>query len=90
MARSNYSVNNVCKFMANLLDSHSQALKCFLWYWKGTTKFGIQLSPAAVRHSLSLHDFYDVDWTADLDHYIYVLASSIYFIPNLIFWWSHK
>ena len=41
-----YSVNKVCQFMANPLESHWVAIKRTLRYLKGTVLHGLHLKPA--------------------------------------------
>ena len=44
----NYSMNKVCQFMANPLDSHWISAKRILRYLKGTVSQGLHLRPAVL------------------------------------------
>ncbi|KZV54184.1 hypothetical protein F511_36903 [Dorcoceras hygrometricum] len=59
-----YSVNKVCQFMQNPLESHWKAVKRILRYLCGTLNFGISLGRS--RH-LSLFGYCDADWGSDPD-----------------------
>ncbi|RHN82782.1 putative RNA-directed DNA polymerase [Medicago truncatula] len=85
-----YSVNKVCQFMSNPLESHWVAVKRILRYLKGTLTFGLQLHPAPIHKPLSLHVFCDADWAADPDDRRSTSGAAIFFGPNLISWWSKK
>lgn len=48
--------------MANPLDSHWQAVKRILRYFKSTLHFGLQLLSASLHQPLPLTVFCDLDW----------------------------
>ena len=86
-----YSVNKVCQFMSQPLESHWVAVKRILRYLKGTLNFGLKLYPAPTHKPLSLQVFCDADWAADLDDRRSTFGSAIIsFGPNVISWWSRK
>jgi histone deacetylase 1/2 len=49
-----FSVNKVCQFMANPLDSHWKAVKRILRYLKGTMHHGLLISPSNTGPPFSL------------------------------------
>jgi len=49
-----YSVNKVCQFMANPLDSHWIAAKQISRYLKGTMLHGLHLEPAVLGQPYTL------------------------------------
>ena len=53
-----FSVNKVCQFMHQPLQSHWQAVKRILRYLKGTINLGLHLKPCS---SFNLHAFCDAD-----------------------------
>lgn len=85
-----YSVNKVCQFKTNPLESHWIAVKRILWYLKGTTHHGLLLKPANNQKPFTLVGFCDADWVADPDDKRSTSGSAIYFGPNLRSWWSRK
>nr|KYP36807.1 Copia protein [Cajanus cajan] len=62
-----YSVNKVCQFMSNPLDSHWRAVKRILRYLKDTINYGLLLQPATSSTKYSLEVFCDADWASDPD-----------------------
>lgn len=58
-----FSVNKVCQFMANPLETHWTAVKGILRFLKGTIHHGLLLFPAPFYHPLYLRAFWNADWT---------------------------
>lgn len=85
-----YSVNKVCQFMANPLESHWKAVKRILRYLKGTLDFGLHLTPTSVTDKFSLFAFSDADWGSDSDDRRSTSGFCIYFGNNLVSWSSKK
>jgi len=85
-----YSINKVCQFMSQPLESHWVAVKRILRYLKGTLNYGLKLFPAPIHKPLPLHVFCDADWAADPDDRRSTSGAAIFFGPNLISWWSRK
>lgn len=85
-----YSVNKVCQFMANPLESHWKAVKRILRYLKGTLNFGLHLTPAPATDKFSLFAFSDANWGSDPDDRRSTSGFCIYFGENLVSWSSKK
>jgi histone deacetylase 1/2 len=85
-----FSVNKVCQFMSQPLDSHWKAVKRILRYLKGTMHHGLLLNPATTGPPFSLHAYSDADWGSDQDDRRSTSGSCIYFGPNLVSWGSKK
>jgi histone deacetylase 1/2 len=85
-----FSVNKVCQFMANPLDSHWKAVKRILRYLKGTMHHGLLISPSNTGPPFSLRAYSDADWATDHDDRRSTSGSCIYLGPNLISWGSKK
>ncbi|GAU36893.1 hypothetical protein TSUD_220620 [Trifolium subterraneum] len=85
-----FSVNKVCQFMANPLESHWKAVKRILRYLNGTMHHGLLISPSASGPPFSLRAYSDVDWATDHDDHRSTSGSCIYFGPNLVSWGSKK
>ena len=82
-----FSVNKVCQFMHQPLQSHWQAVKRRLRYLKGTINLGLHLRPCS---SIYLHAFCDVDWGSDLDDRRSTSGSCVFFGDSLVTWFSKK
>jgi histone deacetylase 1/2 len=85
-----FSVNKVCQFMANPLESHWKAVKRILRYLKGTISHGLLLSSSTTGPPFSLRAYSDADWATDHDDRRSTSGSCIYFGPNLVSWGSKK
>lgn len=86
-----FSVNKVCQFMANPLESHFKAVKRILRYLKGTLNYGLELKPAPkTGSSFTLSAFSDADWASDPDDRRSTSRYCLFFGPNLISWSSKK
>jgi histone deacetylase 1/2 len=85
-----FSVNKVCQFMSQPLESHWKAVKRILRYLKGTLHHGLLLNPATKGPPFSLHAYSDADWGSDQDDRRSTSGSCIYFGPNLVSWGSKK
>jgi histone deacetylase 1/2 len=85
-----FSVNKVCQFMSQPLESHWKAVKRILCYLKGTLDHGLLLSPAASGPPFSLRAYSDADWATDQDDRRSTSGSCIYFGPDLVSWGSKK
>nr|KYP63335.1 Retrovirus-related Pol polyprotein from transposon TNT 1-94 [Cajanus cajan] len=76
--------------MAIPLEAHWVAVKCIMWYLKGTISHGLQLYYAVPSFSFALRAYYDVDWATDPDDHRCKSGAAIYLVPNLVSWWSRK
>lgn len=85
-----YSVNKVCQFMANPLESHWQAVKGILRYLRGSIQYGLLLCPASASLPFSIQPYCDVDWASDPDDRRSTSGSCIFFGLNLVSWCSKK
>jgi histone deacetylase 1/2 len=85
-----FSVNKVCQFMSQPLESHWKAVKRILRYLKGTMHHGLLLHSSATGPPFSLRAYSDADWATDHDDRTSTSGSCIYFGPNLISWGSKK
>jgi histone deacetylase 1/2 len=85
-----FSVNKVCQFMAQPLESHWKAVKRILRYLKGTLTHGLLINPASASPPFSLRAYSDADWATDQDDRRSISDSCIYFGPNLVSWASKK
>jgi histone deacetylase 1/2 len=85
-----FSVNKVCQFMANPLETHWKAVKRILRYLKGTLGHGLLISPSTAGPPFSLRAYSDADWATDQDDRRSTSGSCIYFGPNLVSWGSKK
>ncbi|XP_062074955.1 uncharacterized mitochondrial protein AtMg00810-like [Humulus lupulus] len=82
-----FSVNKVCQFMHNPLQSHWTAVKRILRYLSGMVDYGLHLQKSS---SLELIGFYDADWATDPDDKRSTSGYCIYFGTNLVAWQSKK
>ncbi|MCI14971.1 retrovirus-related Pol polyprotein from transposon TNT 1-94, partial [Trifolium medium] len=85
-----FSVNKVCQFMAQPLESHWKAVKRILRYLKGTLSHGLLLAPSSTTLPISLRAYSDADWATNQDDRRSTSGSCIYFGPNLVSWGSKK
>jgi histone deacetylase 1/2 len=85
-----FSVNKVCQFMSQPLESHWKAVKRILRYLKGTLSHGLLLAPSPANPPFSLRAYSDADWATDQDDRRSTSGSCIYFGPNLVSWGSKK
>lgn len=85
-----YSVNKVCQFVANPLNSHWQAVKRILRYLKGTMFHGLLLQPAVNSTFFPLYAYCDADWASDPEDRRSTSGYCIFFGPNLVSWCSKK
>lgn len=85
-----YSVNKVCQFMSNPLETHWKAVKRILRYLKGTIYHGLLLRPAQPGAVFSLRAYCDSDWATDPDDRRSTSGSCIFFGPNLVSWSAKK
>lgn len=84
-----YSVNKVCQFMANPLDSIGSSEKDSK-IPRGSLQYGLLLQPAAASQVFSIRAFCDADWASDPNDHRSTSGSCIFFGPNLISWSSNK
>lgn len=85
-----FTVNKVCQFMANPLDTHLEDVKCMLRYLKGSMHYGLLLRPALPTSLFTLHAYCDDDWASDPDDRRSTSFSCIFFGSNLVSWCSKK
>lgn len=85
-----YSINKVCQFMANPLESHWKVVKRILRYLKASQHHGLLLQPADQPSKFSITAFSDADWASDPDDLRSTSGSCIFFGPNLVSWSSRK
>jgi histone deacetylase 1/2 len=81
-----FSVNKVCQFMSQPLESHWKAVKRILRYLKGTLHHGLLLHPSVTDPPFSLRAYSDAYWASDHDDRRSTSGSCIYFGPNLVSW----
>ncbi|MCI76304.1 retrovirus-related pol polyprotein, partial [Trifolium medium] len=62
-----FSVNKVCQFMAQPLESHRKAVKRILSYLKGTLSHGLLLAPSSTTVPFSLRAYSDVEIVSPRD-----------------------
>ena len=82
-----FSVNRLCQFMHNPLDTHWQALKRLLRYIKGTSSHGIFFSKDSPP---TLHCFTDSDWGGDHDDRRSTNGFAIFLGKSLVSWIAKK
>ncbi|PNY09971.1 retrovirus-related Pol polyprotein from transposon TNT 1-94 [Trifolium pratense] len=85
-----FSVNKVCQFMTQPLESHWKTIKMILRYLKGTISHGLLINSSSTSPPFSLRAFSDADWATDQDDRRSTSGSCIYFGPNLVSWSSKK
>lgn len=85
-----FSVNNVCQFLSQPLDSHWKAVKRILRYLNGTLHHWLLLQPSSLQTPIALTAFSNTDWGFDPDNRKSTSGSCIYLGPNLVSWWSKK
>lgn len=85
-----FSVNQVCQFMSNPLETHWQAVKRILRYLKGSISHKILLRPTTISTPFSLNAYCDANWASDPDDRRSTTGSCVYFGPNLVSWCSKK
>jgi len=81
-----YSVNQLCQFMHCPRDVHWKAVKCVLWYLKGTIDIGLYYVPGDIK----LNAYYDFDWAGDPDDRHSTTGYGVFLGTNLISWSSKK
>lgn len=82
-----FSVNKVCQFMSNPLESHWTAVKRILRHLKGTLSWGLIVRPIPTS-PLSILAYCDADWGSDPDDRS--VDACVFLGPNLISWWAKK
>ncbi|PON64104.1 hypothetical protein PanWU01x14_126260 [Parasponia andersonii] len=82
-----YSVNRVCQFMQNPLESHWVVVKRKFRYLAGTLDSGLYLKKS---DRLQLAGFCDANWASDPDDRRSTSGYCVYFGPNIIAWQSKK
>ena len=85
-----FSVNRVCQFMSQPLETHWMAVKRILRYLKGSPSVGLQLQPIPLAKPFTLHGYCDADWASDPDDHRSTSGACVYFGRNLVSWWSRK
>ncbi|KAA3465104.1 putative LRR receptor-like serine/threonine-protein kinase [Gossypium australe] len=82
-----FSVNKVCQYMHEPLDTDFKAVKIILRYLQGTLDFGLQFT----RHSkLTLESYSDASWTTETDDRRSTSGFCVFLGGNLISWSSRK
>ena len=82
-----FSVNKVCQFMHNPLESHWKAVKRILRYLSGTLYHGLHLRKSS---HLNITAFCDADWGSDPDDRKSTSGFCVYLGSNLVAWCSKK
>ncbi|KAF2301235.1 hypothetical protein GH714_021059 [Hevea brasiliensis] len=82
-----FSVNKLAQFMHSPTVLHWQAVKRLLRYLRGTSKYGLFITPSADFH---FHCFSDSDWGGCPDDRRSTGGYLIYFGKNLVSWSSKK
>lgn len=85
-----FTINKVCQFISNPLDTHWVAVKRILRYLKGSISHGLHLKPTISGRPLSIRALCYVDWVFDVDDHRSTSQVAIYLGPNLVSWWSIK
>lgn len=80
-----FSVNKVCRFMANSLDTHWVAVKRIIRNLKGTISWGIHLKPISTS-PVSLSAFCDADWGSDSDYRRSMSGACVFLGTNMVSW----
>ena len=83
----NFSVNKVCKFMYNPLQSHWVAVKRIIRDLAGTLDYGLHLKPVS---SFNLTTFCDADWASHPDDRRSITEFCIFLGENLVAWKSKR
>ncbi|CAN6723360.1 unnamed protein product [Malus baccata var. baccata] len=81
-----FSVNQVCQFMHQPLESHFTAVKCILRYLKGSMDLGLCFTPG----SLHLQAYIDADWAGDPNDRRSTTGFVVFIGSNPISWSSKK
>ena len=63
------------------------AVKCILWYLKGTISFGLHINCGS---SLSLHGFINADWASSINDHKFIEACLVFFDTTLVSWKFNK
>lgn len=82
-----FSVNKVCQYMQNPLDTHWKAVKRILKYLKGSKDEGIMPKRS---QTLALTGFSDADRANDPDDRRSTTGFCIYFGKNIVTWCTKK
>ena len=82
-----YSVNRICQFMQNPLESHWKVIKRILKYLRGTLDHGLHLKRSM---NLDITGFCDADWASNLDERRSTIGFYVYLGSNMIYWNSNK
>lgn len=82
-----YAVHGLSQFMHRPTTDHWQATKCVLRYLSGTITHDIFLRNDS---PLTLHAFFDADWTGDTDDYVSTNAYITYLGDHPVSWSSKK
>jgi len=85
-----YSVNKVCQFMANPLETHWRDVKRLLRYLRGSIHFGLLLQLVVSISNISLKVYCDTGWGSDPDDRRSTSGYCVFLGPNLISWCSKK
>lgn len=85
-----YSVNKVCQFLTQPLESHFRAVKRILRYLSNTASHGLLIQPAPYSGPVTLRAYSDSDWASDPDDRRSTSGSCIFLGPNLVSWSSKK
>jgi hypothetical protein len=84
-----FSVNKVCQFMSNPLESQWTAVKRILRHLKGTVSWGLLVRPIPTS-PLSILAYCDADWGSDPDDCRSTSGACVFLDPDLISWWAKK
>ena len=82
-----YSVNKVCQFMQNPLESHWKVVKRILRYLRGTLDHSLHLKRSM---NLDIIGFCDADWASNPNDRRSTIDFCLYLGSNLISWNSKK
>ena len=82
-----FSVNKVCQFMHNPLESHWKAVKRILRYLAGTLDYGLHLRRSS---HLNITAFCDADWGSDPEDRKSTSGFCVFLGANLVSWASKK
>ncbi|XP_060968348.1 uncharacterized mitochondrial protein AtMg00810-like [Cannabis sativa] len=82
-----YSVNKVCQYMQQPLQTHWLVVKRILRYVAGTTHYGLHLMKPS---HFEVKAFCDANWASDTDDRRSTSGFAIFFGQNLIAWKNQK
>ncbi|XP_050156297.1 uncharacterized mitochondrial protein AtMg00810-like [Malus sylvestris] len=77
-----FSVNQVCQFMHNPMESHVTAVKRIIRYLKGTSEYGIRFQSGPIY----LQSYSEADWAGDPNDKMSTFGFIVFLGSNPILW----